>query len=556
MFIVSPPTSGKALLSTEISNTANSRTQVAIGEVLTYSVVITVPEGVTPNARLTDTLDSGLAFVGFVDITASAGLQFANPISSYLTPTVQAFGGEAGRRGVWAFGTITNTNNNNAISETLRITYTAIALNTSNNAAGTNRRNSVVFGWSNRALAAALAQNATIVEPRLGVTKSVTPATGDSGDVITYTIVLTGPSSTDAFDATLTDRLPFITGSSLMLNPVIVSAGSNTTPAINAGKFALNGSNSTGYTLTTNGVMQLPLNASRRITVVLAGTLPVVVVPSAFFTNTASVNYTSLDGFAQPMTRSQYNVNSTERVYTATGAAPFRILPLLATKEFITTSESFTGNGADGMPTRCHWRSGGVSLVDSIAESTSPNLTVDFVDNLPVNLEFITGTTRMAFVANGGDGRHHLDARNTSTPGCGGLNVSGNNAGSVLPTLVTCPMPANAISFDVNGRPRFAFGGVSNFDTDADGEFIIVQFSAVVKNQASNQSGVNITNTFNVLINGVLADDSPPITTTVAEPAHCVKQSCERSCAGGRRRPHHLHPGLHQCQRAKRQHCV
>ncbi|NJM41480.1 MAG: isopeptide-forming domain-containing fimbrial protein [Anaerolineae bacterium] len=332
-----------------------------------------------------------------------------------------------------------------------------------------------------------------------------------------YRVQFTGPTGTDAYDATLTDRLPFTTGSSLMLNPVIVSADSNVTPSINAGKFALSGNNSTGYTLTTNGVMQLPLNASRRVTVVVAGVLPVVVVPSALFTNTAVLNYTSLDGFAQPITRSGYNISSTERVYTATGPVPFRVLPLLATKEFITTSEGFTSVGLDGNPRAAIGEVVAYRLWIQLAESTSPSLTVDFVDNLPAGLEFITGTTRMAFVANGGGITSTLVT--TTTPGCAGLNVSGRSVVGVAPTQVTCPMPANAISVDANGRPKFAFGGVSNFDTDSDGEFIVVQFNAVVKNVVGNQSGMNITNTFNVLINGVQADDSPPITTTVAEPA-------------------------------------
>ena len=67
-----PPLIAKSFISTEISNTYNSNTQVVIGEYASYQVVVTVPEGVTQNARIVDTLDAGLAFVGS---------NFRNPIN-------------------------------------------------------------------------------------------------------------------------------------------------------------------------------------------------------------------------------------------------------------------------------------------------------------------------------------------------------------------------------------------------------------------------------------------------------------------------------------------
>ena len=48
----------KQLVSTEIVDANNARNEAVIGELVTYSVTVTVPEARMPNAVLTDTLDS------------------------------------------------------------------------------------------------------------------------------------------------------------------------------------------------------------------------------------------------------------------------------------------------------------------------------------------------------------------------------------------------------------------------------------------------------------------------------------------------------------------
>jgi len=60
----------KALTATDQGFTTGS--DLAIGEVATYLVTLTIPEGVTPNAQLVDTLPAGLAIVGVDSITHSS----------------------------------------------------------------------------------------------------------------------------------------------------------------------------------------------------------------------------------------------------------------------------------------------------------------------------------------------------------------------------------------------------------------------------------------------------------------------------------------------------
>ena len=69
---IASPALAKQLVGTEITNTGNSNTQAVIGELVTYSLTITVPEGVVNEAAITDTLDAGLAFVDVVSVTPSA----------------------------------------------------------------------------------------------------------------------------------------------------------------------------------------------------------------------------------------------------------------------------------------------------------------------------------------------------------------------------------------------------------------------------------------------------------------------------------------------------
>ena len=69
---IAAPTVDKSYIATNQAFTVDP--DVAIGEIVTYQAVITVPEGTTSNAVLVDVLDSGLAFVDMVGITASPGV--------------------------------------------------------------------------------------------------------------------------------------------------------------------------------------------------------------------------------------------------------------------------------------------------------------------------------------------------------------------------------------------------------------------------------------------------------------------------------------------------
>jgi fimbrial isopeptide formation D2 family protein/uncharacterized repeat protein (TIGR01451 family) len=219
------PTMSKALVGTEISNTNNIPSEATIGEVITYTVVISVPEGVMPNFIVTDTLDNGLAFVDCLAVAASPALSTGSgaPFGSVMcndptNPAISAAGGGAGangRRIAWNFRTITNTDTNNSQPETIILTYTAVVLNLTgspDNVLGQLRKNNVLATYNTTGtIALVTAPNVTLVEPALTLAKTANPTVGDAGDVITYALSLTpaaGGTNADAYDVVLTDTLP------------------------------------------------------------------------------------------------------------------------------------------------------------------------------------------------------------------------------------------------------------------------------------------------------------------------------------------------------------
>jgi fimbrial isopeptide formation D2 family protein/uncharacterized repeat protein (TIGR01451 family) len=180
---IAPPGARKTLDTSEIVNTINTASKVVIGELVTYTLTITVPEGTTPGVTVVDTLDSGLAFVAFHGLTNS------NPGQVTFTGSITPVITNSGRTVTFNLGTITNTNTNNTVAETLSLTYRAVVLNVSGNQNGTKLNNSAVVSWGGGSLAAVSAPDVTVIEPVLDTAKTAQVGsggtTGDAGDPIT-----------------------------------------------------------------------------------------------------------------------------------------------------------------------------------------------------------------------------------------------------------------------------------------------------------------------------------------------------------------------------------
>lgn len=534
------PSLAKALTGTSVVTGNNSNTQAVVGELATYTLTLTVPEGSIASASISDTLDAGLAFVNVTSVAYSAGLSSSNTIGTGSAPsnvTVTS----SGRNLTFNLGTITNSNTDNAVPETITITYTAVVLNTNstpNIQTGTQLNNAATFTGQYTDLPTgtatsyttpvASATNVAVIEPTLTVLKdaSTTNVSGnytdslgnvDAGDTIFYRIRITnaagGPT---AFDTLLADTLPTdFSGPSI----VSVSGGGFTTA-----DFAI-----TGGVLQNSSAAGIDIVAGTTVEIILQGTLASTVNPAQSIANTASITWTSIDG--NPGTISTYDPNSTERTgaggpgadtavlnnYAANDGTTIVVSAPANTKTIVATSESFTtvvaGTERVAIGEMIRYR-----LVLSIPEGTSPDLQI--VDNLPTGLVFINdGTATVGFVS---------AANNLSSSSLSGAGLDLGSA-VIQPTF---QLPGAAIStsqtvdtdnYDNGTDVRFKLGTITNnASSNGTAESIVIEFNALVLNSSNtgNQSGTTLGNSFTTRINGntTVGVASATVNVIVAEP--------------------------------------
>lgn len=208
---VATGTSGltKTLLSSNQPFTTDPN--VAIGEIVTYRVVVNIPTGVFANAQLVDTLERGLSFMDCVAITAGT-LTTSNPLGFAdvcANPTVDDAGGgtplDVGRRVTFNFGTLTNP----GAPQTLTIDYRAVVLDSAANVSGVDLDNSALWN-SDAGTIGPRSTTVTVVEPQVTIEKTSSASVVSVGSVITLTLTIdhTAASETDAFDLVVTDPLP------------------------------------------------------------------------------------------------------------------------------------------------------------------------------------------------------------------------------------------------------------------------------------------------------------------------------------------------------------
>ena len=281
---------------------------VAIGEIITYRVVLTVPEGTMPNLHLVDSLDRGLAFVGCEPGGISgAGLTMIGPANfdevcanPAVSPTGSLNPEDDGRQVDFDFGILENTTGNPV---DLIVIYQVVVLDSLGNQSNSTPplNNAANWIWASGDMTVQ-AQGITILEPDLSLTKEVDKGTILPGELRTFTITIehTGDSQTYAYDVELIDTLP----PELDLVGTVRVSGPGS-PAVD--------------------VTNLPEIAVRWPELPDAGTVvveidvmldPVIEQPdiNLNITNLASVSWTSLPGvFSTP--QSDHNSLSTERFY-------------------------------------------------------------------------------------------------------------------------------------------------------------------------------------------------------------------------------------------------
>lgn len=546
------PTLLKELVGTEIDNSGttntNNRTQVVIGELVTYRLTVTVPEGLSPNTQIVDTLDAELAFVSQDSFTNSNSADVT--ISGSTTPTITNNGGTI----TWNLGTVENNNVDNDVPETLTFEYTAVVLNVSVNQSGSARNNSVRMTWDTKdadgntvtgSQGPVSAENVTVIEPVLNIAKAANPTTGDAGNPVEFTLTIThdATSETDAYDVTLSDPLPLcaVGGPSAIDNPAISSV-TDSAGLVTTADFELSGDNATGWTLQSpaGGSFDVPLDAGRSIEIRVSGTLAYCVTPTQVLTNTSTIYWTSLDG--DIVDRSNENTTDSDERTGADGVGGAlndyadnanAIVTVNATqlqKYLVATSETHTGVNGLGRTLVTIGEIVRYRLVVTLPEGTSDNFQID--DNLPGGLGYLDdGAARIAFISNGA-GIVSSEVGSLPVPAIPvGCNVAGNDL-SVLPDPLPCVLAdynvgsttsinSNTDNYSSGVDPQFKLGQMVNNDNDGDSEFVVVEFNALVMNAstASNDSGELRRNNFRVTTPSGYTSNSNNIDVYVAEPS-------------------------------------
>lgn len=472
-----------------------SGTDVAIGELITYQVVVTIPEGHSSGVTLVDTMDAGLALVSLDSLIGSAGVT-TDFIGGFAAVLANAVVTNSGGRITFDFGNMINAVTNDNLPDTVTLTYTVAVLNSSTNNEGTQLNNHAVWttdegGGSDNA------PNVTIVEQHVTVTSDVTPGLADADDVVTYTVVVTNTGSIDAFNVDL----------STFLLPQLVYVD---------GTFSFDsGSAPDAIDVNELSASWDTLAIGETATFTFQATLADTVYPGESLTETSTVTWTSLPGDVTT-TQSTYNALAVERTgdtadpgstandYVATDDAEVLVPEVALVKRVMDTSESATLDDQVAVGEIVRYR-----LIVGVREGISPNMQI--IDMLPTGMVYLQdfGSTLVAFVSSGGD-------MTSSNPDFDGAQEIGNF--STIRTIVPrFAFPDSGLT--INGNEiTFNFGDVTNNDSDPDFEYIILEFNALVTNVDTNVDGTLLDNTAEAFVDAVLQDTSNTASVVVVEP--------------------------------------
>lgn len=315
-----------------------------------------------------------------------------------------------------------------------------------------------------------------LIRSDLQVTKTGSPATVVAGDDVTYTITVTNQGPSPATGVTLNDPVP----AALQVTGTTTDRGTCSTVA--------------NTVACAFGPMSV--GAIANVTVTVTSTV------EGTFTNTAMTAADQID--PNPADNS--------------GSDSTYVQLFAPTKTIVSTSEASTAASAVTIGEVVRYRL-------QITLSGSPVMTnLQLWDLLPPGLTFLNdGTAKVALVGDGGV--------SSSTLVGPGVVQAGNetNIGSISPTAtlpdvaVSSSSIANVDSYSSGADVYFKLGDLTDADADADEEFAVVEFNAIVANIAAAAPGATLDNTFEVhLGSNPNISVSPPVGVSVLAPSLSV----------------------------------
>jgi len=442
----------KTLHSTDLADTVGDN--IARGETVTYRATIDVPEGTTTNFFLKDTLPVGLNPVSGT-LISDGGLTH-----SFVGPATIA-----GQLVTFDFGNVTNTPGGGVKTITVEIVAQAKSDAIPGNLINT------IKAYKGAVEQASTTKDITIVVPNLSITKTSPTVIGDSGDEITYTVVIQNNGNAPAYDVVATDalhaKLEYVSGSTT-LNTVVVSDISD------ADEF--------DFGQTTAGELtfdfdQIDPGAGNKKTIVYKAKIKNSAEHNDALLNTFEADYDTYPG--ANVQQSSSNISGSKTVTAKLDGAVVKTF----TGAFATAATSKIG---DTIP---------YTITIDVAEGTIPNFVI--TDTLPLGLGYIPGSVTSTV-----DGDLSL------------TNASGVDPDTITPVSNTVGNPSNDDQVLVWDLGQVVNSNTNNGHT----EQIIINFEAVVLNNDQNNNNDTHSNHVSVamgLANPVV-DDSNPI--TIKEP--------------------------------------
>jgi len=190
------------------------KTQATIGETVTYTLKVSVIEGVTPSVVVTDVLPVGLSYVSHTISVGHSGMTLGN--TSYNTQL------GTGQTVQFNLGDVSNPANESNTDDYVTVAIVARVDNRTANQSGDVLKNgengtvTVQYGTTPTTVTYDYETNTsgiqgrplTITEPALEMTKMATPTAQALGDVVTFTITVQNTGTAPAFDLVIGDTLP------------------------------------------------------------------------------------------------------------------------------------------------------------------------------------------------------------------------------------------------------------------------------------------------------------------------------------------------------------
>ncbi len=478
-------------LSTPAIDKQISPTSYTIGQMLTYDILVTLPEGVAQDLVLVDDLPIGLAYQSHQIITTTAAvgsLLTADFNGSLPDPVVTAPGG-SGDDLTLDFGHTTTTADNNADNNRFQVRVTAVLLNEIGNQNGNTRTNTARLSYTRNDSTTTLSDsvNITIVEPVLAIDKQLVapiPDPMDAGSEITYQIVLSHAASTaaDAFDVVITDTLP----STLTVDSVAVAVSGIPDPG-----FGLTGSS---LRVPAAGSFDFPQGSV--ITLTVSATIDGTAVPGQTIANTAAATWSTLDGTPDQERDGGGDPDGIDLLdsgalndYEVEDTANLTVDGTSTVKALVGTSAGHTSGSNVTIGEVITY-----SLTVMVPEGTIPSL--EIVDDLPAGLEYVPGTAVVDDTGFSGS----LPAP-TITP-------VGGSGGSVTFTFGIFTVPD---------------------DNDPDNNSFSVRLQAVVLdvpgNVGNDPGQTTLTNNATVQIGSGTPENVTPVDVTVVEPQMQIVKS-------------------------------